>query len=90
MQAKLQLLAKVEVESPALFLAAKEPSCKFRAESERLALVPDLGGASDVEIIEISVKVGDELADGDSLVVLETDKASMEIPVNFAGTVLAH
>ena len=58
-------------------------------ESEQLALVPDLGGAIDVEVIEISVKVGDELAEGDSLIVLETDKASMEIPVTFAGTVLS-
>ena len=57
-------------------------------ESERLVLVPDLGGATDVEVIEISIKVGDELADGDSLIVLETDKASMEIPASFAGTVL--
>ena len=56
--------------------------------SERFALVPDLGGAVDVEVIEVSVKVGDELAEGDSLVVLETDKASMEIPVAFAGSVL--
>lgn len=55
---------------------------------EQLALVPDLGGAVDVEVIEISVKVGDELAEGDSLIVLETDKASMEIPVDFAGTVV--
>jgi pyruvate dehydrogenase E2 component (dihydrolipoamide acetyltransferase) len=39
-------------------------------------------------VIEISVKVGDELAEGDSLIVLETDKASMEIPVDFDGTVL--
>ena len=57
-------------------------------ETEQLALVPDLGGAVDVEVIEISVKVGDELAEGDSLIVLETDKASMEIPVDFDGTVL--
>ena len=56
--------------------------------SERFALVPDLGGAADVEVIEVSVKVGDELAEGDSLVVLETDKASMEIPVAFAGSVI--
>ena len=56
--------------------------------SECFALVPDLGGALDVEVIEVSVKVGDELAEGDSLVVLETDKASMEIPVAFAGSVL--
>jgi len=80
--------AEVEVVSPAPVLAVKESESASSVESERLALVPDLGGATDVEIIEISVKVGDELSDGDSLVVLETDKASMEIPVNFAGTVL--
>ncbi|MDB9754013.1 dihydrolipoyllysine-residue acetyltransferase, partial [Oceanospirillaceae bacterium] len=80
--------AEVEVVSPAPVLAVKESEPASSVESERLALVPDLGGATDVEIIEISVKVGDQLSDGDSLVVLETDKASMEIPVNFAGTVL--
>ena len=80
--------AEVEVVSPAPVLAVKESESASSVESERLALVPDLGGATDVEIIEISVKVGDELSDGDSLVVLETDKASMEIPVNFVGTVL--
>lgn len=42
--------------------------------------VPDIGGAEGVEVIEISVKVGDVVAEGDSIVVLETDKASMEIP----------
>ena len=68
---------------------AVEPIVESVVESEQLALVPDLGGAIDVEVIEISVKVGDELAEGDSLIVLETDKASMEIPVTFAGTVLS-
>jgi len=56
--------------------------------TEQIAAVPDLGGASDVEVIEVSVKVGDEVAEGDTLVVLETDKASMEIPAPFAGTVV--
>ena len=56
---------------------------------EKSAQVPDLGGAADVEIIEVSVKVGDEVAEGDSLVVVETDKASMEIPAAFSGTVLS-
>jgi pyruvate dehydrogenase E2 component (dihydrolipoamide acetyltransferase) len=69
-------------------VAEPEPESESESESEQLALVPDLGGAVDVEVIEISVKVGDELAEGDSLIVLETDKASMEIPVDFAGTVL--
>src|SRR5690606_34203667 len=50
------------------------------ASSEVEIPVPDIGGAEGVEIIEISVKPGDEVAEGDSLIVLETDKASMEIP----------
>ena len=67
---------------------APSSAAETETETEQLALVPDLGGAVDVEVIEISVKVGDELAEGDSLIVLETDKASMEIPVDFDGTVL--
>jgi len=51
--------------------------------------VPDIGGAEGVEVIEISVKVGDVIAENDSIVVLETDKASMEIPADKAGKVVA-
>ncbi len=51
--------------------------------------VPDIGGAEGVEVIEISVNVGDVIAEGDSIVVLETDKASMEIPADVAGKVVA-
>jgi len=51
--------------------------------------VPDLGGASGVEVIEINVAVGDTVALDDTLLVLESDKASMEIPSLFEGTVKA-
>lgn len=51
--------------------------------------VPDIGGSTDVEVIEVSVKVGDEVAEGDSIIVLESDKASMEIPSPAAGKVTA-
>lgn len=51
--------------------------------------VPDIGGAEGVEVIEINVKVGDEVSQGDTLIVLETDKASMEIPAEAAGKVLS-
>lgn len=51
--------------------------------------VPDIGGAEGVEVIEISVKAGDEVAEGDSLIVLETDKASMEIPAPAAGKIVS-
>lgn len=49
--------------------------------------VPDLGGASGVEVIEINVAVGDTVAEDDTLLVLESDKASMEIPAPFAGRI---
>ena len=49
--------------------------------------VPDLGGASDVEVIELSVVVGDTVAAEQPLLTLESDKASMEIPAPFAGTI---
>ena len=47
--------------------------------------IPDLGGASQVEVIEILVKVGDQVDVEQALIVLETDKASMEIPAGVAG-----
>jgi len=50
-------------------------------------LVPDVGEAEDIEVIEVLVKVGDTVAVDDSLVVLESDKASMEIPSPLAGVV---
>ena len=51
--------------------------------------VPDIGGAEDVDVIEICVSAGDQIAEGDSLIVLESDKASMEIPSTQAGTVVS-
>jgi pyruvate dehydrogenase E2 component (dihydrolipoamide acetyltransferase) len=49
--------------------------------------VPDLGGAEQVEVIEILVAAGDQVAAEDSIIVLETDKATMEIPSPFEGTI---
>ncbi|MEY8264459.1 MAG: 2-oxo acid dehydrogenase subunit E2, partial [Bermanella sp.] len=51
--------------------------------------VPDLGGLDAVEIIELCASVGDELQGEQSLMVLESDKASMEVPVEQAGTLLS-
>lgn len=51
-------------------------------------VVPDLGGAEEVEVIEVSVAVGDTVAVDQTLVVLESDKAMMEIPAPSAGKVL--
>jgi pyruvate dehydrogenase E2 component (dihydrolipoyllysine-residue acetyltransferase) len=59
------------------------------ASVEQLVPVPDIGTDEAVELIEVCVAVGDTVAEGDSLVVLESDKASMEVPAPFAGEVLA-
>jgi len=50
--------------------------------------VPDLSGASDVDVVEVMVKAGDVIAEGDSLIAVETDKAAMEVPAPQAGTVV--
>tara|TARA_R110002094_G_scaffold1956_1_gene8189 strand:- start:731 stop:2698 length:1968 start_codon:yes stop_codon:yes gene_type:complete len=52
-------------------------------------VVPDIGGHDNVDVIEVCVKVGDTVAEGDSLIVLETDKASMEVPAPFGGVITA-
>ncbi|MEX2131946.1 MAG: dihydrolipoyllysine-residue acetyltransferase [Pseudohongiellaceae bacterium] len=49
--------------------------------------VPDLGDAGEVEVIELLVSVGQAVKENDSLIVLESDKAAMEIPAPMAGTV---
>ena len=50
--------------------------------------VPDIGGAEGAEVIELLVAVGDQVVLDQSLIVLESDKASMEIPATAAGTVI--
>jgi dihydrolipoamide dehydrogenase len=50
--------------------------------------VPDLGGSHDVPVIEILVKVGDTVAKDQSLLTLESDKATMDIPASQAGTIV--
>ncbi len=51
-------------------------------------VVPDLGDFADVEIIEVLVKPGDEVAAEQGVVTLETEKASMDVPAPVAGRVL--
>ena len=55
------------------------------AELEKI-LLPDVGG-EEVEIIEICVSVGDTLEEEDSIITVETEKASMDIPAIFAGNI---
>ena len=52
-------------------------------------LVPDLGDFSDVDIIEVLVKAGDQIDVEESVITLETDKASMDVPATHAGKVIS-
>jgi pyruvate dehydrogenase E2 component (dihydrolipoamide acetyltransferase) len=52
-------------------------------------VVPDIGDFKDVEVIELLVKVGDTVSKEQSLITVESDKASMEIPSSAAGVVQA-
>jgi pyruvate dehydrogenase E2 component (dihydrolipoamide acetyltransferase) len=50
-------------------------------------LVPDIGNFDSVDVIEVHIKTGDSVNQYDSLITLESDKASMDIPSPFSGTV---
>ena len=50
-------------------------------------LVPDIGDFKDVPVIEVLVKPGDTVRADDSLITLESDKATMEVPSPAAGVV---
>jgi dihydrolipoamide dehydrogenase len=55
--------------------------------TKQLILVPDIGDYDDVPIIEVLVKVGDRIEKEQPLLVLESDKATMEVPADAAGTI---
>ncbi|MCW4149542.1 pyruvate dehydrogenase complex dihydrolipoyllysine-residue acetyltransferase [Halomonas sp. 18H] len=79
--------AEASSEAPAETPAAEEPEDQGGgAEPERKEVrVPDLGGSSDVPIIELGVSEGDEVSEEDPLITLESDKASMDVPSPFTG-----
>ena len=56
------------------------------AETKRV-LIPDIGDFKDVPVIEVLVKAGDKVKAEDSLIVLESDKATIEVPSPFSGVV---
>jgi dihydrolipoamide dehydrogenase len=57
--------------------------------TKQIILVPDIGDYSDVPVIEVLIKVGDVIEKEQPLLVLESDKATMEIPADAAGTILS-
>ena len=55
--------------------------------SKTMIRVPDVGSSDPVDVIEISVKVGDTIAAEDTIIVLESDKATVEVPAPQAGKI---
>ncbi|BBE52019.1 Dihydrolipoyllysine-residue acetyltransferase component of pyruvate dehydrogenase complex [Ferriphaselus amnicola] len=55
--------------------------------AEQQVLVPDIGNFKDVTVIEVAVKVGDTVKAEDTLLTVETDKATMDVPAPFDGVV---
>jgi pyruvate dehydrogenase E2 component (dihydrolipoamide acetyltransferase) len=82
-------VAAAEVEAPKIedALAAKTQAPAKTGGAAQVVNVPDIGEYSGVEVIEIHIKPGDVLNEEDPMVTLETDKATMDIPAPFAGTV---
>ncbi|RRO09794.1 pyruvate dehydrogenase complex dihydrolipoyllysine-residue acetyltransferase [Pectobacterium aquaticum] len=66
--------------------AAAPAATALAASAAKEVNVPDIGG-DEVEVTEVMVKVGDKIAAEQSLITVEGDKASMEVPAPFAGTV---
>ncbi|WP_135382730.1 pyruvate dehydrogenase complex dihydrolipoyllysine-residue acetyltransferase [Vibrio tasmaniensis] len=72
--------------APAAAPAAAPVAAAPAASAEKEVNVPDIGG-DEVEVTEIMVAVGDTVEEEQSLITVEGDKASMEVPAPFAGTV---
>lgn len=77
--------AVAEAELPVAEPAAPSASA---VAAEQDVLVPDTGGADAVEVIEIAAELGATLSEGDGILVVETDKATMELPAPFDGELL--
>lgn len=90
------VIVKVE-QAGAATVAASAPASGKPAVTEAVAAtaqsvvvnVPDIGNFSNVDVIEVAIKVGDEVAVDQTLVTLETDKATMDVPSTVAGKVTA-
>ncbi|TKS54926.1 dihydrolipoyllysine-residue acetyltransferase [Luteimonas yindakuii] len=87
---------KVDAPKAASKPAASKPAASASGAAEtpapsasvQDAPVPDIGGQEDVPVIEVLVAVGDRVEKDQGLVTLESDKATMEVPAPFAGTVV--
>lgn len=83
--------APAQQEQPKAPSQEQQPAAKKSAGGKQTVdiIVPDLGGADSVEIIEVAVSEGDEVAAEDTLITLESDKASMDVPSPYSGKIVS-
>ena len=87
---RLKPVLESTLATPAKEVSVTPPVAKKESKGSDVSiLVPDIGDVDTVEVIEVNVAVGDVVEQEQSLVTLESDKASMEIPSTAAGTVTA-
>ncbi|MGH8494535.1 MAG: dihydrolipoyllysine-residue acetyltransferase [Gammaproteobacteria bacterium] len=86
--AKAQKQTPEKAERPAAEAKPEEEKKPGGAPVREDVTVPDIGDFSDVDVIEVHIKPGDELAAEDALITLETEKAAMDVPAPRAGKVL--
>ena len=66
-----------------------EPKPATQTSSDLDVSIPDLGGANDVEVIDLLVSIGDIVEADQPVITVESDKASMDVPTSAAGTIKA-
>jgi len=74
---------------PAVSTPAEVPAAAASESEEKDLVVPDIGDASDVDVIEVLFKEGDTVDKEQGLITLETDKATMDVPSSDAGTIVS-
>ncbi|MCS5710884.1 dihydrolipoyllysine-residue acetyltransferase [Candidatus Berkiella aquae] len=91
-QAEVQATVQEEKVAPqpvvqvATTVAPSQPNAAPAIQTQTVT-VPDTGGANEITVIEVAVKVGDDIAFDSTLITLESEKASMDIPSPYAGVV---
>ncbi len=85
MKPALDAPAPTEVEAAPVAEAAPEPP---KSGGRETLIVPDIGDFDDVDVIEVHISAGSEVAVEDPLVTLEADKAAMEVPSTHGGTIV--
>lgn len=83
-----KIKAEEKKETPEMPVSKEEPSTQAELKEQDIEVtIPDIGGATDVDVIDVMVKENDKVEKDQSLITLEGDKATMDIPSPQAGVV---